>query len=109
LAIAGRVLRSPRVRLVLILLLLLTPIPAYCLGVVLTRPKPPRVTLAVALAALDGGEEAVAAYHATRLFEAEIYAPWNQGGPAYVLGILAARHGEMADGARQHDYRALAV
>ncbi len=105
----GRVRREPRLRLVFLFVLLLTPLPVYCLWVVITRPEPPKATLASALAALDADDDPLATYHATRLFEAEVYAPWNQGGPAYVLGILAARRGDNASGARQHDYWSLAV
>ncbi len=105
----GRMLRHPRGRMALLAALLLTPIPVYWLWTVLTWPAPPKTTLAAALAALDQGDDPLAAYHAKRLFEAEIYAPWNQGGPAYVLGILAARRGGAAEGAKARDYRRLAV
>ncbi len=92
----------------LLAVLLLTPIPAYWLWAVLTWPEPPKVTLAAALAALDEHDDPLAAYHAKRLFEAEIYAPWTQGGPAYVLGILAARRGAV-ESAKSRDYQKLAV
>jgi tetratricopeptide (TPR) repeat protein len=109
LRLPGRILREPRLRLVALFVLVLTPIPVYCLWVLIVGPEPPKATLAAALASLDADDDPLAAYHATRLFEAEVYAPWNQGGPAYVLGVLAARHGQTAVGARQDDYWALAV
>jgi len=89
--------------------LLGTPLPAYFLWIELNRPPPPPIKLADALAALDEGHNGAAAQLGRRLFEAEIYAPRNHGGPAYVLGIVAARRAEEATGTAQRDLWALAV
>jgi tetratricopeptide (TPR) repeat protein len=65
--------------------------------------------MTAALAALDAGDDRLANYHATRLAEAEVYAPWNRGGPAYVLGILALRRADAASGASRREQQALAA